>query len=95
MAASLGVLHLEVMVLDAMTLKDKRSVIKGFKDRTRSRYNVSVAEVGAQDSIRRSELAVAMIGSDRRYVEGAMQKVANDAERNRGMYVVSSEIELL
>lgn len=95
MAISLGVLHLDVMVNDAANLKDKRRVIKSFRDRTRARNNVSVAEVGAQDSIRRAELAVAMVGSDARYVQGALQQVANAADGHRGMYVVSSDIEML
>ena len=95
MATSLGVLHLDVMVNDAASLKDKRRVIKSFRDRTRARHNVSVAEVGAQDSIRRAVLAVAMVGSDSRYVQGALQQVVNAAEKHRGMYVVSSDIELL
>ena len=95
MATSLGVLHLDVMVNDAVSLKDKRRVIKSFRDWTRARYNVSVAEVDAQDSIRRAVLAVAMVGSDSRHVAGALQKVANAADGHRGMYVVSSDIELL
>lgn len=95
MATSLGVLHLELMVNDAMSLKDKRRVIKSFKDRTRSRHNVSIAEVDAQNSVRRAVLAVAMVGSDTRYVQGALQQVANAAGAHRGMYVVSSDIEIL
>jgi len=95
MATCLGVLHLELMVNDATSLKDKRRVIKSFRDRTRARHNVSVAEVGARDSIRRAVLAVAMVGGDSRYVQGALQRVANAAAVHRGMYVVSSDIELL
>ena len=56
MVTPLGVLHLDVMVNDAVSLKDKRRVIKSFRDRTRARHNVSVAEVDAQNSIRRAEI---------------------------------------
>jgi uncharacterized protein len=94
MATCVGVLHLELMVGDAMTLKDKRRVIKSFKDRLRARHNVSVAEVDFLDNCRRASLAVAMVGNDGRYVEGALQQVANAAGAHRGMYVISSELEV-
>lgn len=95
MATALGVLHLDVVVSDAMSLKDKRRIVKSFLDRTRSRHNVSVAQVEGADLLRRATLAVAMIGSDVRYVQGGLQRIANAAEEHRGMVVVSSEIELL
>jgi uncharacterized protein YlxP (DUF503 family) len=47
-----------------------------------------------QDSHRRAVLAVAMVSNDGRYVEGALQHVANAAAVHRGMVVVSSDIEL-
>jgi uncharacterized protein YlxP (DUF503 family) len=95
MATTVGLLHLELVVDDAMTLKDKRRVIKSFKDRLRARHNVSVAEVDALDSRRRAVLAVAMVGNDRRYIEGALQQVVNAAGAHRGMYVESFDVEML
>jgi hypothetical protein len=94
MATRIGVLHLDLMIGDAMNLKDKRRILKSFIDRLRSRHNVSVAEVEHQDSHRRAVLAVAMVSNDGRYVEGALQHVANAAAVHRGMVVVSSDIEL-
>ena len=94
MATRIGVLHLDLMIGDAMSLKDKRRVIKSFIDRLRSRHNVSVAEVESQDNRRRAVLAVVMAGNDGRYIEGALQHVVNAAAVHRGMVVVSSDIEL-
>ena len=71
---TVGVLQLELSIGDAMSLKDKRRVIKSLKDRLAAGHNVSVAEVGAQDEHRRSVLAVAMVGSDKQYVEGALEQ---------------------
>ena len=94
MATNVGVLHLDVLVGDAMSLKDKRRVIKGFKDRVRVRHNVSVAEVGHANSRRRAVLAVAMVANEGRYIQGALQQIANAAEARRDMQVVASDIEL-
>jgi uncharacterized protein YlxP (DUF503 family) len=94
MATNVGVLHLELMVGDAMSLKDKRRIIKSFKDRLRARHNVSVSEVDFLDNKRHAALAVAMVGNDRRYIRGALEHVLGAAEAHRGMYVISSDIEL-
>lgn len=95
MTTKLGLLHLDVMIGDAMSLKDKRRVVKGFKDRMARSRNVSVAEVDHLDNHRRSVLAVAMVGNDGRYVEGALQQVANAAGENRAWVLLEYEIEML
>jgi len=95
MATSVGLVQLEVVVGGSTSLKDKRRVIKSFKDRLRVRGNVSVAEVDLQDDRRRGVLAVAMVGSDKRYLEGALQRVVNAAESHRGMIVVASRVDWL
>ena len=88
-------LHLELNVVQAMSLKDKRRVIKGFKDRVRNAHNVSIAEVDGLDSHRRCVLAVAMVGNDRRYVEGGLQKIVNAAGSHRDMILEESQVEWL
>ncbi len=95
MATIVGLVHLRLYVAQASSLKDKRRVLKSFKDRTSNRNNVSIAEVGEQDSLRRSVLALTMVGSDRRYVEGALQKIVNTAAAHRDMVLVEHEIAWL
>ena len=62
---------------ESRSLKDKRRVIRSIKDRLRNQFNVSVAEVGEQDDRQRAVLGLAMAGSDRRYVEGALSKAVD------------------
>lgn len=95
MATNVGLLHLELVIDGAMSLKDKRRVVKSFKDRIAARHNVSIAEVDSLDNRRLAVLAVAMVGNDSRYIEGALQQVVNAAGVHRGMYVASSDIEML
>ena len=93
MATIVGLLHLDFRVPGAASLKDKRQAVKSFKDRTAHAWNVSVAEVSAQDNHHRAVLAVAMVGSDRQYVEGALQKIVNGADRNRDMILIDTQID--
>lgn len=95
MATTVGLVHLDFSVAEAQSLKDKRRAVKSFKDRLASRHNVSVAEVDALDTRNRAILAVVMVGNDRRYIEGALQKIINAAGNHRDMILLNAEIEWL
>ena len=58
---TIGVLTLELHLPDSHSLKDKRSVVKGLKDRLRHRFNVSVAEIGGHDTWQRSVIAAVTV----------------------------------
>ena len=72
-----GVLQLELSIGDAMSLKDKRRVVKSIKDRIAHGHNVSIAEVGALDLHRTAILGVAMVSNDTKYVQGALSKIVD------------------
>jgi uncharacterized protein len=74
---TIGVLQLEISITDAMSLKDKRRVVKSIKDRIAHAHNVSIAEVGALDEHRRSIIGMAMVGNDKQYIEGALSKLVD------------------
>ncbi len=93
MATTVGLVELDLNVVQAMNRKDKRRVVKGFKDRLRNRFNVSVAEVDGLESIRRAVLAVAMVGNDKQYIEGRLQRIINAAAMHRDMILVSHTVE--
>ena len=90
-----GTLRLQLVVRDAVTLKDKRRALKSFKDRVRNKFNVSIAEVDAQDHRQRAILGVAMVANDRRYVEGALGQVVRAASTHRDMILMDQELEWL
>jgi len=93
MATTVGLIHLDFRIPGAYSLKDKRRALKRFKDRLANGHNVSVAEVDRQENRQRAVLAVAMVGSDKRYLEGALQRIINAAEMDRDMILAGSEIE--
>ncbi|NBB94497.1 MAG: DUF503 family protein [Planctomycetes bacterium] len=95
MTTTLALLQLDLAVPQANSLKDKRRIVKGFKDRLAHRFNVSVAEVDGLDTHRRAALAIAMVGNDRRYVESKIQKICNAATQHRDMMVIEQNIEWL
>lgn len=92
---TIGVLQLEISVGDAMSLKDKRRVVKSLKDRIARRHNVSIAEVGALDEHRRAILGLAMVSNDARYVESALSKLVDFVRSVRQVDLIDYQIELL
>lgn len=90
-----GTLRLTLLLRGAHSLKEKRRVVRGLKDRIRARFNVSVAEVDALDRHQRAELGVAMVSNDPAHISGVFQKLVAVAERARGAELLDYEVEIL
>ncbi len=74
-----GVMRLSFHVPHARSLKDKRGVVRRFRDRVRARFDVSIAEVGAQDLHQRAIFGVAVVSSDATVCERLLEDVAREA----------------
>jgi uncharacterized protein YlxP (DUF503 family) len=92
---TIGVLQLEIEIPDAMSLKDKRRVVKSLKDRIAHHHNVSIAEVGALDEHRRSILGVAMVSNDLRYVQSALDKLVDFVRSVPQAGLIDYQIDML
>ncbi len=77
----IGVLYVELFLPESSSLKEKRQAIRSIKDRLRSNFNVSVAEVNHQDLWQRSDIAVVCVGESRAFVEESISKVRSFMER--------------
>lgn len=86
--AVVGVLNIRLVIRGATTLKDKRRVIKSLKDRVKNSFNVSISEIGTLDHCQYSRLGIAMVGNDKRYVNGALSNLLN-------MFRVVTSVELV
>jgi len=90
-----GVLTVDVAVLDARSLKDKRRVIKSIKDRVRNRYNVSVSEVDDQDMMKRSRLGMAMVAVETRAVHSQFDRIVDLIRAMPGATLIDYERTML
>jgi len=86
-------MRVRIAIRAARSLKDKRRVLKGLKDRIRNKFNVSVAEVDAQDWHQMGILGVAMVSNDRRFSEEVLSKVVNVVRSTPGAELIDFEIE--
>ncbi|HUW82860.1 MAG TPA: DUF503 domain-containing protein [Phycisphaerae bacterium] len=90
-----GVLRAELAILEAVTLKDKRRVIKSVKDRIISRHKVSVAEVDRLDQRQGAVLAVAMVANDSRFVQSCLDKIVDELRMARSATLVDYRVNVL
>lgn len=70
-----GIVRIELHIPAATSLKDKRSVVRGLKDRIRQRVQAAVAEVDHQDLWQRAALGVAVVSGESRQVDELIQTV--------------------
>lgn len=89
-----ALLSLELHIPQARSLKDKRMILRGVKDRLR-KFNVSVAEVDYQDLWQRAALAVVTISSARANADRELAAVLTEIERAEPGLVARSEVEFL
>lgn len=90
-----GTLRLTLLVRGSRSLKEKRRVVRGLKDRIRARFNVSVAEVDALDRHQRAEIGVAMVSNDAVHVTSVFHKLVEVARQARGAELLDYEVEIL
>jgi len=88
-----GLLQVHLVIREALSLKDKRRVIKSLKDRLRSRFNVSVAEVDHLSQRQRATLGLAFVGNEQQHVDAALAQVMNLIRAHRGAELIDYEVE--
>ena len=91
-------LTLDLRIEAAQSLKDKRQVVRSLKDRLRTHFNVSVAELDASNIWNQATIGVVSISDSRDYLDGLMKNVERQATRianNAGADVADSFLEFL
>jgi uncharacterized protein YlxP (DUF503 family) len=91
----ISLLTIELLIPWAQSLKDKRSAVRGLKDRLRSRFNASVSEVDQHDKWQRATLAVCIVDCNRRQLESVMTKVCQTAESAQDVQIAGMHLEWL
>jgi len=91
----IGTLKVTLYIPESGSLKSKRRVLRSIKDRLRSQFNVSVAEVEHHDLWQKTAIAVALVTKDRKHADQSLQKILNRIESYRLAEVIGVEREIL
>jgi uncharacterized protein len=93
--ATIGVVTLELRIEEAHSLKEKRHVVKGLKERLRRKFNVSVAEIDDMDLHNSAVLAAAVVSSSKAFAEKVLQSVERETASLVGPMLIRAETEWL
>jgi len=89
-----GTLLVRMVIREARSLKDKRQVVSSIKDRLRNHFNVSVAEVDAQDDRQRLVLGVAMVSNETMHLRKSLSQVVEALRAHPVAQLVDYELEV-
>jgi uncharacterized protein YlxP (DUF503 family) len=90
-----GAAAVELHVHGSQSLKQKRGVIRSIAQRVRNRFQLSVAEVGGQDTWQRSVLGLAAAGSDPVRIRAVLEKAARFIEETHLAEVLNVDVEIV
>ncbi|MDV2685471.1 DUF503 domain-containing protein [Alkalihalophilus sp. As8PL] len=83
----IGSVRCELLIYDAHSLKEKRSVLKSLVTRLKQRFNLAVAETNFQDVWQRAELTIVTVSNERviceRELERAIKFIDTESEAER------------
>ena len=92
----IGLCTIELQLPGNSSLKGKRSVLKSIVTRVSREFNVSIAEVDAQDSWQRAVLGVACVSVSASYAHRQLERVVQWIETHRpDTVLLTYEIEML
>ncbi len=93
--AAIGVVTLELRLVNAHSLKDKRHVVASLKERLRNKFNVAVAEIDYQDLWQRAAIAAVTVSSDHSHAEKVLRGVEDEAAALLGPELAGATVEWL
>ena len=94
-AARVALGLVELHLPDVESLKDKRHVLKGLKEKVRAKFEVAVAEVDHQDVWQRATLAVAYVSADARHANTVVSKALDYIADTVEGQVLDTSVEIL
>jgi uncharacterized protein len=89
-----GSLRVRLLVRESRSLKDKRQVVRSITDRLRNRFNVSVAEVEAQDHRQLAVLGLAMVSNEAHHVRLTFNTIVQSLREHPVAELLDHEVEV-
>ena len=90
----IGHLSIELHIPGARSLKEKRMVLRGIKDRLK-KFNIAVAEIEYHDLWQRSGLSVVTVSNDEKHADRELAAVVSEIERLEPGLIARTEVEFL
>ncbi len=93
MVVGVGVIVL--LIHDSNSLKAKRQVVKSILGKVRSKYVVSIAEVGDHDKWQKATIAFAVVSTDGGHAHTMLESITNYVESLYAAEIIDSRVEIV
>lgn len=90
-----GVMRLTLEIPGARSLKDKRQVVRSFKERVKAHIAVSIAEVGHLDKMQLASFGVAVVSGDAAVCEEILGRVTSLASQLPNALLTDRAVEVI
>ena len=90
-----GTLKIEFLLSDNRSLKGKRKVVRSMVDKVKTKFNVSVAEVGSNDKWQKIELGISAVGNDRRHIDSSLNHILGFLDSLYLAPIVNTEMDII
>jgi hypothetical protein len=90
-----GLLTLDLHLPEASSLKAKRHILQSLKDKIKSRFNVSIAEVDANNLWQRSVIGIACVANETKLINKVFEDVKNLIQNTPSVELIDSTMEML
>lgn len=94
MTVFVGILHVDLWMVENNSLKDRRRTVRSILDRARARHNVAVAEIDPTDDWRRASVAFACVGANQHLLQQTLEAILRHLESELPAEVQAAEIEI-
>lgn len=91
----IGVCKIILSIPESFSLKDKRRVKRSIVEKVRSKFNVSISEIEAQDSLNELILGISYISTDSNQIYRVFSDVIKLVEKEKNSFIVDYEINIL
>ncbi len=92
---TVGIARVTFRLHGNQSLKEKRRVVKSLVEKSRHRFNVSVAEVADQDLLQKATIGIAVVGNDGRVLNSLLDRIVDFLEALNLADLVDNELELI
>lgn len=91
----IGILTLEIHLPYSQSLKEKRKILNGFRDRIRNKFNAAIAEIDYQDKWQRAKVGIVTLNSQKKLVDQILSRIIQEAEKGIDGEIIASEIQYI
>ena len=90
-----GVCQLDIFIHGNDSLKGKRQILRQVIERTKNKFNISIAEVGDNDLWQRAKIGFSVVGNDTRFVNSCLDTIKNYIENLNIVEVINADWEII